>query len=354
MMKGGNQMKAWALHEVGDLRLDDLPMPEPKQGEVLLRVKACGICGSDIPRVFTKGTYHYPTVPGHEFSGEVVGVGEGVDPQLIGKGAAVFPLIPCRDCASCEIGQFAQCEHYSYMGSRCDGAFAEYICSPVWNLLLMPEGLSYEEAAMVEPAAVAVHALRQAGIDIGDRVLIYGAGPIGSMLASWARAWGAGKVLLVDIDEEKLEFARLLGFTDVFNASSGDVLQWVKEVTGRGADVTIEGAGSSVSFEQCMHSTRVFGKVVLMGNPAGEMKLSQKAYWEILRKQLTVIGTWNSYYADFPKNEWKLVLEAMVAGQLDVKPLITHRIPIEAIYEKLIMMRDRTTFYNKVLYVNEQ
>lgn len=345
-------MKAWSLHAVGDLKLEEIPRPEPKKGEVLLKVRACGICGSDIPRIFTKGTYHFPTIPGHEFSGEIMEVGEDMDPSLVGKGAAVFPLMPCRDCPSCETGQFAQCENYNYMGSRCDGAFAEYICAPLWNLLMIPEGLSYVEAAMVEPAAVAVHALRQAGIDIGDCVLIYGAGPIGSMLAAWAKAWGAGKVLLVDIDEEKLEFARKLGFSDVFNARHGDVLQWVKDMTVRGADVTIEGAGSPISFEQCMHSTRAFGKVVLMGNPSGEMKLSQKGYWEILRKQLTVVGTWNSYYANLPKNEWKLVLDSMSTRQLDVKPLITHRVSLDGLYDKLLMMKDQKEFYNKVLYVN--
>jgi L-iditol 2-dehydrogenase len=346
------RMKAWVLHAVGDLRFDEVAVPQPNRGEVLLKVKACGICGSDIPRVFTKGTYHFPTIPGHEFSGQVVEVGDGVNPGLIGQRAAVFPLMPCGECSSCQVGQYAQCENYNYLGSRCDGAFAEYVCCPVWNLLMIPEGLSFEEAAMVEPGAVAVHALRQGGIDIGDSVLIYGAGPIGLMLATWARLWGAANVLMVDIDEQKLTFARQQGFDDVFNGRDGDVINWVKARTGRGADVTIEGAGSSVSFEQCMHTTRPFGKVVLMGNPAGDMKLSQNGYWQILRKQLTVVGTWNSVYADSPKNEWKLVLQAMASGQLNVKPFITHKVAIEDVYDHLVMMRDGTAFYNKVMYTN--
>lgn len=345
-------MKAWALQAIGDLQLVEMAKPVPRPGEVLLKVRACGVCGSDLPRIFTKGTYQFPTVPGHEYSGEIVEVGAGVDARLIGRGAAVFPLIPCRRCAACEAGQFAQCEDYDYMGSRCDGAFAEYICAPLWNLLLLPDGVGYEEAAMVEPAAVAIHALRQAGLDIGDRVLIYGAGPIGLMLANWAKAWGAGRVLLVDIDQAKLDFAQELGFTEVFNSREGDAIAWVQQQTGRGADIVIEGAGSTHSYEQCMHAARPFGKVVLMGNPAGDMTLSQKGYWEILRKQLTVVGTWNSYYADLPKNEWKLVLEAMASGQLEVKRFITHRVPLDGLHEALLMMRDRTAFYNKVMYVN--
>jgi L-iditol 2-dehydrogenase len=346
-------MKAWNLHGIGDLRLDELPIPQPGAGEVLLRVRACGVCGSDIPRIFTKGTYHFPTVPGHEFSGEITEVGAGVDEAWVGRAAAVFPLLPCGICPSCEVGHYAQCEDYNYMGSRCHGAFAEYICVPVWNLLPVPDGLSYEEAAMVEPAAVAIHALRQAGIDIGDNVLIFGAGPIGMMLSLWAKAWGAAKVLLVDIDERKLEFARKLRVTDVCHALQQDVKAWVHERTGRGADVTIEGAGSAISFEQCMQSTRSFGKVVLMGNPAGEMKLSQAGYWEILRKQLTISGTWNSFYAPIPKNEWKLALQYMATGQLPVRQLITHRIPIEGLREALVMMRDRSEFACKVMLKSE-
>lgn len=345
-------MKACVLHAVGDLRVEEIRLPQPGPGEVLLQVKACGICGSDLPRVLEKGTYSFPTVPGHEFAGEIVGLGEGVSPQLLGRGAAVFPLLPCRSCQACETGQYAQCENYDYMGSRRDGAFAEYICAPVWNLLLMPEDLSYEEAAMVEPAAVALHALRQAGIDFGDNVLIFGAGPIGLLLAMWARSWGAGKVMLVDIDQAKLTFAEGLGFSYVFHAREGDVKQWVKDLTGRGADVTVEGAGNSVSFEQCMHATRAFGKVVLMGNPANEMRLTQEGYWEILRKQLTVVGTWNSYYANFPKNEWKHALEAMASGKLDVRPLITHRIGLEEVLPSIVAMKERRVPFCKIMYVN--
>ncbi|WP_240418808.1 galactitol-1-phosphate 5-dehydrogenase [Paenibacillus periandrae] len=346
-------MKAWPLYAIGDIRLENRTKPHASSGEVLLKVRACGICGSDIPRVYSKGTYSFPTIPGHEFSGEIVEVGEGGDESLVGRGAAVFPLMPCRSCSACEIGQFALCENYNYMGSRCDGAFAEYITVPLWNLLLMPEGVSYEEAAMVEPAAVALHALRQASVDIGDTVLIYGAGPIGMMLALWAQIWGAGRILLVDIDEAKLTFAQGLGITNTCNAAVTDTGAWVHEQTnGRGADVTIEGAGSSVSFENAMHTTRPFGKVILMGNPAGDMKLTQKGYWKILRNNLTVIGTWNSYYANLPVNEWQLVLNFIASGKLRLDPLITHRVPIEGIGNALQMIRDRSEFSVKVMYIH--
>ena len=347
-------MKACVLYAVGDLRYEEAPKPSPGKNEVLIKIKASGVCGSDIPRVFTKGTYHFPTIPGHEFAGQIVEVGEGTDSRLVGRKAAVFPLLPCKKCEACNIGEYAQCKEYNYFGSRCDGGFAEYIAVPVWNLVMVPDSLSYEEAAMAEPAAVAVHALRQASIEIGDSVVIFGAGPIGLMLGQWAQAWGAGKVLLVDIDEGKIAFAKEMGFENVWNSKNGEPIKWIHEMTGnRGADLAVEGAGVSSTLEQCLGCVRPFGRIVAMGNPAGDMKLSQKAYWELLRKQLTISGTWNSSFVSLPKNDWDLAINAMAQGMINVKPFITHKFSLKQCNEALIMMKDRSTFFNKVMFVME-
>jgi len=332
--------------------VEDVPNPKPQKGEVLVRIKASGICGSDIQRVFVKGTYHFPTIPGHEFSGEIIELGKGVDLSYLGKKVTVFPLLPCMKCDNCQIGQYAQCVNYNYFGSRCDGGFAEYIAVPVWNLVFVPDSLSYEEAAMCEPSAVAIHALRQGVVEIEDTIVIYGAGPIGLILGSWAKAWGADKVLLVDIDESKIVFAKEIGFQYIWNSNDGDPVTWVKKVTeGRGADISIEGAGVSITLEQCLKSVRTFGKVITMGNPIGDITLSQEGYWEILRKQLKVIGTWNSSYVSIPKNDWKLAIRAMEKGQIDVKQFITHKVPLTDGIKPLEMMRDRKEFFNKVMYV---
>lgn len=345
-------MKACVLHKVGDLRVEDVPNPKPRKGEVLVRIKASGICGSDIQRVFVKGTYHFPTIPGHEFSGDIVKLGKDVDLSYLGKKVSVFPILPCMKCDNCQIGQYAQCINYNYFGSRCDGGFAEYIAVPVWNLVFVPDSLSYEEAAMCEPSSVAIHALRQGGVGIGDTIVIYGAGPIGLILGSWAKAWGADKVLLVDIDESKIVFAKKIGFQYVWNSNDGDPVIWVKKVTeGKGADISIEGAGVSITLEQCLKSVRTFGKVITMGNPIGDMTLSQEGYWEILRKQLKVIGTWNSSYVSIPKNDWKLAIRAMEKGQMDMKQFITHKVPLTDGIKPFKMMRDKKEFFNKVMYV---
>ena len=327
------KMNAAVLHAVGDLRFERVNIPKREKGEVLLKIFASGICGSDIARIFTKGTYNFPTIPGHEFAGEIV---ESENKNLIGRKAAVFPMLPCRNCGACEIGEYAQCENYDYYGSRRDGGFAEYIAVKEWNLVMIPDGLSYEEAAICEPAAVALHAINQANIKLGDKVVIYGAGPIGMLLSQWAKINGAGLVKVADIDPTKIEFAKKSGFGE-YNGSFK-------------ADVVIEGSGASSALENCLKTAGNFGRVVLMGNPLGDMNISQKAYWEILRKQLILAGTWNSSYNGM-KNEWQISLDAMKSGSLNVKPLITHRFDLKNCNKAFEMMRDKKEFYSKVLFI---
>ena len=341
-------MKALNLHAVGDLRYEEVPDPVRQPGEVLLKVKACGICGSDIPRIFKKGTYHFPTIPGHEFSGEIV---EADSPELVGKKAAVFPLLPCRKCASCQVGEYAQCSDYDYYGSRRDGAYAEYIAVKEWNLVPF-EGISYEEAAMCEPAAVALHAIGLADLKVGDTVAIFGAGPIGIMLGLWAKASGAARVILCDIDPTKVAFAAKMGF-DAVNSAETDASEYIKGVTGgRGADACIEGAGTTQTWESCIKSVKSFGHVVSMGNPFGDMTLTQGTYSQLLRKQLTIRGTWNSSYND-AHNDWRTALDAISRHIVDVRPLISHRYRLEDYKQAFDMILGRKEFYSKVMFIPE-
>jgi L-iditol 2-dehydrogenase len=349
MMKA--TMKACNLHGVGDLRYEDVPAPKLGPGEVLLQVKTAGICGSDIPRVFEKGTYRFPTIPGHEFAGVIADAAEE-DRELIGRKAAVFPLIPCGTCGACQIGEYPQCRDYDYYGSRRDGAFAEYIAVKKWNLVFVPEGVSLEHAAMCEPCAVAIHALSQAGVILGDTAAIFGAGTIGLMAAQIARGWGAARVVLADVDEAKLAFARDLGFTHTVNSRTTDPGEYIMDLTGqRGADLALEAAGVSASLEACLRSVKVFGKAVLMGNPAKNMDIPQKSYWEILRKQLTLRGTWNSSYND-AHNDWRLAIQCMDTGILRLDKFVTHRFPLSGCREAFELARNREEFYVKIMFVN--
>lgn len=341
-------MKALNLYGVGDLRCEEVPLPERGAGEVLLKIRAVGICGSDIPRVFAKGTYHFPTIIGHEFAGEIVGA---EDASLIGKGASVFPLLPCGTCDACRSEHYAQCARYDYYGSRRDGAMAEYLSVKKENLCLMPEGVSYEEAAMSEPAAVALHAFRKSGVGAGDTILIYGIGTIGIILAQWARSAGAKKIILAARTDDKAEFARSLSFSMAINAKREDLEAFVNEATdGRGADACIEGTGEPEPWEACIRCARPHGTVVSMGNPVGEMRLSQDGYWKILRKELRIAGTWNSSFGS-RENDWREAVRAMQERRLELGRLITHTFSLGEYKAAFSLMHERREMYCKVMFV---
>ncbi len=341
-------MKALNLYGVNDLRLDEVPMPVRQADEVLLKVRAVGICGSDIPRVFTKGTYHFPTIIGHEFAGEIV---EADDSSLIGRGAAVFPLIPCGTCEACADGKYAQCAHYDYYGSRRDGGMSEYIAVKRKNLVLMPDGVSYKAAAMSEPASVALHAFHKANEGKGDTLVIYGVGPISLIVASWARERGVKNIVLVARSAVKQDFAKKLGFSQTVNSREVDVLQVIRDLTdGRGADACIEGTGTSEALEQCLQGTRNFGRVVTLGNPLGDMKLSQQAYWQILRRELQVVGTWNSSFSS-QENDWQETVKAMHDGVIDAESLISHEFSLADYKAAFSLMHEKREMYCKVMFV---
>jgi L-iditol 2-dehydrogenase len=349
---GALNMKALVLHAVGDLRLEDIPRPSCESGEVLVRVGFCGVCGSDIPRIFSKGTYSFPLVCGHEFAGVVEGLGSGVQDFAPGDRVAVFPLIWCGRCPACEQGKYVQCSSYDYLGSRSHGAFAEFVTAPRENLIRIPEGVSLEEAAMTEPAAVALHALRRGGgATVGETVVVFGAGPIGLMVAQWACAMGAAKVLLFDVVEEKLALARGLGLELVYDSGSVDPLQKVLESTdGQGAHLAVEAAGVPPTMIQSLDAVRRGGRVVLLGNPAADVTLPAPLISRLMRREVDIKGTWNSEFsATGSGDDWRASLEAMASGALRVQPLITHRCGPEQAQSALEMMRDRTEFYAKVL-----
>lgn len=345
-------MKACVLHDIGKLVYEDVPRPAPKEGEVLVRIMACGICGSDIPRVFTKGTYHFPTIPGHEFAGVIEALGDSVDPEWLNKRVAVFPLLPCRSCSACEKGSYAQCENYDYLGSRCDGAFSEYVTCPVWNLIPLPDSVPYDVGAMLEPAAVAYHAAARAGLAAGENALVVGAGTIGLIVALWLRLAGADTVVLCDVDAEHLTFAEKLGFP-ALNSTDPEFSKKLDELSGgRGIACALDCVGIAPALETCLTNVRTGGTVVAVGNPAGDMLLHQAAYWQILRKELQVVGTWNSSYLG-KDNDWVKVIRAMASGRLDLAPLITHRFPLSEHQEAFRVLREKREFAIKVLFVNE-
>ena len=345
-------MEALVLNGVGDLRYEQMRIPPISDGQVRVRIGYCGVCGSDIPRIFTKGTYSFPTVCGHEFAGTVDLCGAGVDEFKQGDNVVVFPLIWCGACAACENGKYVQCSDYDYLGSRSDGAFAEFVVVPKENIIRIPEGVTLAEAAQTEPAAVALHAIRRCQESlVGKTVAVFGTGPIGLMVAQWARIMGSTQVLLFDIITEKLDLAKRLGFKNVFNSASINPIDVIDTQTERkGAHVCIEAAGVPQTYLYALGSVQHGGSVVLLGNPIGDVTLTASLISQLMRREVRVLGTWNSDYSvSGNDDDWRTVLQAIASGKLDLSTLITHKVSLKDSTEVLHMMKEKREFYAKVL-----
>ena len=344
-----SEMNALVLEGVADLKYKKVPRPVAKAGEVLVRIRACGICSSDIPRIFKTGTYHFPTIPGHEFAGEIVEVGEGVDASYIGKRAAVFPLLPCGECEPCVKQKYAQCKNYNYFGSRCDGGFSEYLAVPVWNLLPFSDKLSYEEGALCEPLATGIHAFKLSKMERGQTVTVVGTGTIGFMIAEAARISGAARVIICGRSANKLEFAQRLGF-DILNVNNDDFDARLKQLTNSdGANVVFECVGSPESINQAVACCGAFGRIVLVGNPTGDITFSKNVYWKILRQQLEVAGTWNSSFSE-TVNDWKDAVKLLESGAVDFKQLISETYDLHEFEKAFESLRDPDVFTIKVMF----
>lgn len=345
-------MKAIELTEIGKLELVEKKRPKPKHDEVLLRIKACGICGSDIPRVYQNGTYHFPTVIGHEFAGKIVELGEGVDQSLLNQRVAVFPVLPCFHCRYCLSGDYVQCENYHYFGSRNDGGFEEYLTVPTFNLVPLTDNISYEEGAMIEPATVAQHAIQKSDIKLGDNVVIYGAGPIGIMVARWAQLAGANRVALFDIDKKAISFAKNLKFEHVFyNDGKNNLDNIQRAFNGELANIVVEATGNTHSFNNCVQSIRKFGTIVLLGNPHSDMTLERKTYDQLMRKEGKIVSVYNDVYKKYPKNEWEVTRNALDRKALKVKDLITQKAQIDEVIDLFEQIHNKKIFSCKSMMV---
>lgn len=347
-------MKAYVLQAVGQLDLMEVPEPEPECGEVLVEVKAAGICGSDIPRIFENGTYHFPTIPGHEFSGVVKEVFDDTLIRWKGKRVGVFPLIPCIECNPCKNKQYEMCMNYNYLGSRCNGGFAQYVAVPARNLIELPEEISYEAAAMLEPAAVGIHGLQRVDIKKVKTAAVFGPGTIGLLIAQWLRGLGVPRIYLVGTREEQRILAQKLGFEEFINGRDIDAVAEIMEQTaGEGVDLAIDCVGKNSVIADCIQATRRGGEVLLVGNPHGNLELKRDVYWQVLRKQLRMSGTWNSSFVPEDMNDdFRRTLDAMRKGILVPEKQITHRLAFGELHKGLELMRGKREFYNKVIIKN--
>lgn len=343
-------MKAYVLHGINDLRLEEKAIPKMEPGQVLVRMQAAGICGSDIPRIFRTGTYSFPTVPGHEFSGVVAEVGAQADKNWLGQPVGVFPLIPCMKCGPCRQKAYELCRHYSYLGSRTDGGFAEYVAVPQENLVALPEGVSFEASAMLEPMAVAVHAMRLAQVKPGQAVVIYGLGTIGLLLTMFLKEAGIERVMVAGNKDQQRQFIVRLGISakDFCDTRTQELGPWLRE-RADGADVFFECIGKSDTIAEAIDLTAPMGTVQLVGNPYGDVTLDKAVYWKILRNQLVIRGSWNSSFTHEETDDWHYVLQRLAQGRIEPEKLITHMLSFDELQQGLAIMRDKSEEYVKMV-----
>lgn len=351
-------MKAWVLEDINQFVLkEDYPLPKIKDNEVLVKVSATGICGSDIQRVYVTGAHQMPLIIGHEFAGKVVSVGKEVDDKWLEKRVGIFPLLPCKKCPSCMKKQYETCQNYNYLGSRTHGGFAEYVAVPAWNLLELPNSVSDEQAAMLEPMAVAVHAMRRISLNQEDTIAICGLGTIGLLLLMFLLEAGYTNVLAIGIKEIQRKKALELGLNveNYCDAKTCDVHTWLLEKTGQqGCDVFFECVGKNETIAQAIDGVAMGGKICFVGNPYTDVTLDKQVYWKILRRQLMLTGTWNSTFLgetdpNCQQDDWHYVLDRLSALSIHPEILITEKYSIYSINQGFILMNTKEKDYIKLM-----
>ncbi len=341
-------MKAVVLDAPGVLRHGEVPDPQPfGERPVLVRVGAVGVCGSDLLRVGHGTAYHYPLVLGHEFSAVVERAPAG-SRFTAGDRVAVFPLLPNPDDPLTEIGEPALGSGYDYFGSRRDGALQELLWVPERNLVPVPATMPLLHAAMVEPAAVALHAVRKLAVPAAGSALVIGAGPIGALAAQWLRVLGWSRVLVADVDPRKRALLADLGF-ETIDASAGTVEQ-VLARTERGVDAAVEASGLPATLLETLEATAPRGQVLILGDLKSDVTIPRALISSLIRRELTVYGTWNSTVAPAGHSEWDMVVDAVATGRIAVEPLISHAAPLAAAPDLFADLLARRQWSNKVLF----
>ena len=340
------QMTAAVMYGPGDIRVEQVDTPKPKAGEVLLKVAACGVCGSDIPRMLHNGGYVMPIICGHEFSAYVEQLGDGVTGFKAGDLVSVPPLIPCYKCDYCVKGDFGLCDDYGYFGSRSNGAYAQYVVAPVGNLLMMPEAMDPRAVAMLDPAAIALHALWKTNLRTGHRVLVVGAGPIGLFAIQWAKMAGASQIVAIDLSPEKTAMALEAGATDAVQTP-----EKAHELAGRGFDIVLESAGVAATVDLAASLVGPQGHATYIGIPHAPVALSKETFDSFLRQEASLHGSWNSFSAPFPGAEWRTAAKKLADGSLMWKFMITHELPLSELPRTMQALGDRSMFSSKVIFV---
>ena len=315
-------MRAIVFDEPNRVALKQVPYPQPASDQVIVRVMACGLCGTDRHLYHGDFPARYPLIPGHEFSGVVTEVGNAVTHWRAGDRVIVDPNIACGECYFCRNAQINHCLNHAAIGVTQDGAFAEFVAAPAHNVYAIGNALSFEEAAMVEPLSCVVYGLRRLQLQIGDAVLIFGAGPIGLMLMQCCKSGGASSVTIVDVDAPRLTMARAFGATHAVIAREQETA--LKEIAPYGFDAVIDATGVPRVVESGVSRVKSGGKLLLFGVCPEDAKISISPF-EIYRRDLSILGTFALRYSFDP------ALELIRNGVVQVKPLLRPMLSLEEI-----------------------
>ncbi|MFI6299114.1 zinc-dependent dehydrogenase [Nonomuraea sp. NPDC050790] len=319
-------MKVARFHAPGDIRIEEAPRPE---GGLVIRVRNCSTCGTDA-KIYKFGHHHIkpPRVMGHEIAGEVVGTGERVQ---------VIAAIPCGTCAECRRGRMTVCPNQESMGYHYDGGFAEYMAVPdkvvaVGGVNPIPDGVSFAEASVAEPLACVLNGQELARVSEGDDVVVMGAGPIGCLHVRLARARGAARVFLVDVNADRLAKAAALVHPDA--VIDGDAVEQVLKLTGgRGADVVITAAASGAAQEQAVHMAARQGRISFFGGLPKDDPIIRLDSNLVHYRELTIVGANGSSPAHNAR-----ALDLIASGQVPVADLITHRLGLDDVLEAIALV----------------
>ncbi len=349
-------MKAGVVHAKNDIRYEEIEKPVVKPGNVLIKVKYTGICGSDVPRVNADACHFFPNVLGHEFSGTVAEVGENVTSLKAGDRVAGVPLVPCMKCPDCQRGDYSLCKHYSFIGSRQFGSFAEFVEVPEKNAVKFDDSVSFEKGAFFEPATVALHGLERTGYKGGHTVAILGGGTIGMMTLQWANIFGAAKTVVFDILDERLDLAKRLGATDVINTTEEDFMKQAMDLTdGRGFDYVYETAGNTITMKMAFKLAGNKAGVCFIGTPTKELSFTVDEWENMNRKEFTLTGSWMSYSAPFPGHEWDLTSHYFSTGELKFDDsFVFEKVPLSKIADAFEWYKTPGKVKGKILVDSEK
>ena len=324
-MATNSTMKAAVVAGPKQFEIQDIPVPALEPGGVLVRVRSCGICGSDLH--FYRG--EFPSAPnmrlGHEFSGEIAAVGEGVTGLAEGQPVAIEPVEVCRDCDLCRTGRSQICPNRKLLGTVAPGALAEFVHVPAYLAHPLPDSVDFEIGALVEPLAVAIHGLRLVNLTVGERVAILGSGTIGLMVVVAARAMGATSIFTTARHQHQADAAMALGATQVIQADENAVAALTAAFAGRPHEVVVETVGGTAdTISQSIELVAAGGRVSILGIFTGAVTINATA---AVLKEAQLVGS-ITYGRPGPRSDFEVALEIAAAHADDLRSLITHRVPL--------------------------